>query len=156
MVRAFILTAGLAASGAFLFVSDKSPAASNAVPVQSIITVEARRTHGTEVPALSPGDVTAYEHRERLAVTELVALQGENADLQLFVLIDDSSDSSLGSSFGELRSFIDAQPARTAIGLGYMRNGMVELRQDLTADHSRAAQALRVPLSSAERAHIWH
>ncbi len=149
MVRAFILTAGLAASGAFLFVSDKSPAASNAVPVQSIITVEARRTHGTEVPALSPGDVTAYEHRERLAVTELVALQGENADLQLFVLIDDSSDSSLGSSFGELRSFIDAQPARTAIGLGYMRNGMVELRQDLTADHSRAAQALRVPLSSA-------
>jgi hypothetical protein len=148
MVRAFILTAGLAASAAF-FVSDKSPAASNAVPVQSIITVEARRTQGTEVPALSPGDVMAYEHRESLRVTELVALQGENADLQLFVLIGDSSDSSLGSRFGELRSFINAQPARTAIGLGYMRNGMVDLRQDLTADHSRAAQALRIPFSSA-------
>ncbi len=149
MVRALVLTAGLATSGLFLFVS-KSQTSPNPVPVQAIITVEARHTHGYEVPALQPGDVMAYEHRDRLPVTELVALQGENAGIQLFVLIDDSSDWTLGPQLADLHRFIEAQPAATAIGVGYMRNGTVEMSQDFTTDHSRAAGALRVPFSSAE------
>ena len=71
-----VLTAGLATSGLFLFVSNKPQTSSKPVPVQAIVTVEARHTRGDEVPALQPGDVIASEHRVRLPVTELVPLQG--------------------------------------------------------------------------------
>jgi len=34
----------------------------------------------------------------------------------------------------------------TAVGVGYMRNATVQLAQDLTSDHAKAANALRPPL----------
>jgi len=40
---------------------------------------------------------------------------------------------------------MQAQPATTQIGVGYIRNGMVAVTQTLTADHERAAKALRTP-----------
>src|SRR5262249_50222292 len=42
----------------------------------------------------------------------------------------------------------DEQPASTAIGVGYMRNGMVAISQDLTKDHALAKKALRLPLGA--------
>jgi len=89
-----------------------------------------------------------YEHNKRLAVTNLEPLQGERARLDLFILIDDSTEAKVGSQFGDLRHFIQGQPATAAIGIGYMRNGMVDTTQDFTADHIRAASALRVPLGA--------
>ncbi len=55
---------------------------------------------------------------------------------------------SLGSQLNDLRQFIETQPAATVIGVGYMRNAMVEVVQNLSLDHSKAAQALRLPLGS--------
>lgn len=40
-------------------------------------------------------------------------------------------------------------PAQTAVGIGYMRNTTIEIVQDLTANHSDAAKALRLPLTYA-------
>ena len=46
----------------------------------------------------------------------------------------------------DLRQFIEAQPAATSVGVGYMRNCTVEIAQQLTKDRSKAAAALRLPL----------
>jgi len=116
------------------------------VPVQMIVTVEAR--HGKEVPALNRGDVMALQKNERLQVTDLVPCQNEHAALELYILLDDASDMSLGSQLDELRQFIETQPAATAIGIGYMRNGTGGVVQELTTDHAKAAKALRLPLGS--------
>ncbi len=51
-------------------------------------------------------------------------------------------------NWGDLRSFIEAQPAATSVGIAYMRNGMAEVIRNLTANHQDAAKALRLPLSS--------
>jgi hypothetical protein len=118
------------------------------VPVQTILTVEARHDNNKNVPALKREDVMAYERQERFEVSELVPLTGENAGMELFLLIDDASSTSLGSQLGDLRGFIETQPAATAVGVSYMRNGTVETLQNLTTDHGRAAQALRLPQSS--------
>jgi hypothetical protein len=134
----------LAASSVFLIAQEK--AATPTAPVQMIVTVEAR--HGKEVPVLSQGDVLVFQKSQRLRVTNLVALQGDRAALELYLLIDDASSSSLGSQFNDLRHFIDSQPAATSIGIGYLRNGTVEIIQNLTPDHARAAKALRLPLGS--------
>lgn len=142
----FLFVAGLVLGGALLLAQNQTHASRDLVPVQTIVTVEAR--HGKEVPSVSREDIMAYERKERLPVTDLVPLQGDKADLQLFFLLDDASNTSLGSQFGDIRQFIEAQPATTAIGIGYMQHGTVNILQDLTTDHGRAARALRLPVWS--------
>jgi hypothetical protein len=142
----------LAAFAACLFsahlsgAENKTSASSGEVPVQMVVTVEAR--HATEVPSLKSEDFLAYRGHERLRVTDVVPLQGEHAALELFLLIDDASSSSLGSQIGDLRKFVEAQPATTAIGIGYMRNGTFSVVQNFTGDHAGAAQTVRLPFSS--------
>jgi hypothetical protein len=45
----------------------------------------------------------------------------------------------------DIRQFINAQPATTAIGVAYMRNGIADVLQNPTNDHAQAAKALRLP-----------
>ncbi len=114
------------------------------VPAHMVVTVEAR--HGSDVPVINREDVMVYEGKDRTQVTDWVPSQGSNAGLELFLLIDDASSTDLGSQLADLRRFIDSQPATTAIGVGYMRNGTVAIAQNLTTDHAQAAKALRLPL----------
>jgi hypothetical protein len=86
--------------------------------------------------------------KQRLRVSDLVSSRDEHAALELYILIDDGSGASLGPQLGDLRQFIETQPASTSIGIGYMRNGTVQVVQSLTADHPTAAQNLRLPLGS--------
>ena len=75
-------------------------------------------------------------------------LVGDSADLQLFILLDDSTrSSSLGIQLPELKRFVESLPATTQVAIGYMRNGSFGLVQGFTADHQKAAGSLRLPLS---------
>jgi len=127
-------------------VESRVPAAST-VPVHMVVTAEAR--HGTDVPVIKREDVTVNQGRERVQVTDWVPLEGEHAALQLFVLVDDASGATLGAQLEDLRRFILSQPPSTAIGVGYMRDGTVDILQNLTGDHALAAKALRLPLGTA-------
>ncbi len=111
-----------------------------------VVTVEAR--HGSSMPDISREDVMVYEGRDRDKVTAWLPTQGDHAGLELFVLLDDSSNLSLGSQLEEIRQFISAQPATTKIGVAYMQNGSAQVTQDLTNDHLLAAKALRLPLGN--------
>jgi len=127
-------------------VESRVPAAST-VPVHMVVTAEAR--HGTDVPVITREDVTVNQGRERVQVTDWVPLEGEHAALQLFVLVDDASGATLGAQLEDLRRFILSQPPSTAIGVGYMRDGTVDILQNLSGDHALAAKALRLPLGTA-------
>jgi hypothetical protein len=116
------------------------------VPVHMVVTVEAR--HGGQVPVVRHEDVTVYQGRNRAQVTDWVPLQGERAGLQLFVLLDDSLDTSIGSQLEDLRQFILSQPPTTLVAVGYMRDGTVDTTQNFTDDHVQAAKALRLPLGN--------
>jgi hypothetical protein len=118
-------------------------ASSTGPPVHMVVTVEPR--HGSNVPVINREDVMVYQGRDRAKVTDWLALQGEHAGLQLFILIDDSANTSLGSQLEDVRQFINAQPATTAIGVAYMRNGIADVLQNPTNDHAQAAKALRLP-----------
>jgi len=141
-----LLFIGCLATGLSLSAYDKVPTASGLV--QTTITVEARHDHEKDVPSLQKGDVVAYERHERLQVTDLVRLQGGNAGLELFFLLDDASSMTLGSQLGDVRNFIEARPPQTLVGIAYLRNGTAQILRDLTTNHSDAAKALRLPLSS--------
>jgi hypothetical protein len=101
------------------------------------------------MPDVTRDDVIVRENNNRLQVTGWTPARGHNAGLDLFLLIDDASDTSLGSQLDDLRSFINAQPQTTAVGVGYMRNGTVQITQNFTNDHEQAAKAVRLPMGSS-------
>jgi hypothetical protein len=121
-------------------------AAGNGVPAHLVVTVEPH--HGSDVPTVHREDVMVYEGKDRDPVTEWIPARGEHADLELFVLLDDGSDASLGTQLEDLRKFIGGQPSSTKIGIAYMRNGTARVEQDLTTDHAQAAKALRLPIGA--------
>jgi VWFA-related protein len=117
------------------------------VPVR--MTVTASALGDRPVPEVKREDVTVRQRRNRMQVTKWQAARGDAAGLDLFLLIDDSSDTSLGSQLNDLRAFINAQPPSTSIGVGYMRNATVQILQNFTSDHSLAANAIRLPTGNA-------
>ncbi len=124
--------------------SAHEPDSATEVPVHMVVTVKAR--HGGQVPVVAANDVKVYQRDKQDAVASWLPLQGDRAGLQLFILIDETSRDSVSLQFKTIEKFIDEQPATTAIGIGYMRNGMVATAQELTQDHALAEKALRLPL----------
>ena len=116
-----------------------------AIPTQMVITVHSARG-GSPPENLDARDLTVLRGNTRASVVRLQRLVGDLADMQLFVLLDDSTrSSSLGIQLPELKSFLDSLPATTQVAIGYMRNGTFALAQPFTADHQQAASALRLP-----------
>jgi hypothetical protein len=119
------------------------------VPVQMVVTVEPLNEGDTTVADLSRDGVQVRLGSDTPRVTGWIPSRGEAAGLQLFILIDDTSDTSLGSQLDEIRRFIEAQPATTWIAVGYMRNAVVGVTQNFTTDHAQAAKMVRLPLGSS-------
>ena len=120
---------------------------SGGVPANMVVTVESR--HGEHPPTVEREDVMVYQGKTRNKVTSWVPAQGDHAQLELFLLLDDSSGPSLGSQLGDIRQFIEAQPATTEVGVAYMQNGTAQIVQNLTEDHAQAVKSLRLPLGIA-------
>ncbi len=117
------------------------------VPVR--MTVTASVANDKRMPEISQQDIVVKQGKQRLNVNEWIPATGNNAGLDLFILIDDASDPSLGMQLDDLRTFINAQPSTTSVGVGYMRNATVQIAQNFTTDHAAAAKSLRLPLGNA-------
>lgn len=100
-------------------------------------------------PEVTRDDIVVKQGKTVLPVTGWTPARGDRAGLDLFILLDDASDSSVASQFDDLRAFIKSQPASTSVGVGYMRNGVVDIAQNFTSDHDLAAKALRLPFANS-------
>lgn len=111
-----------------------------------VVITDAGQRSDSEVPRLKQDDVKVKQGKTFLQVTQLIPAQGDNAALQLMILIDDTlNTSTVGNNLNDLREFIKAQPGSTVIGIGYMSNAGVNMIQNFTADHELAAKAVRLP-----------
>ncbi|MFY9949625.1 MAG: hypothetical protein WAK27_13090 [Candidatus Sulfotelmatobacter sp.] len=116
-------------------------------PVQMTVTVRVLGKN-KRMPEVHREDIIVRQGKDRLKVTGWTPVGGDRDSLDLFILIDDAARMSVSSQFADLREFIDSLPKTTSVGVGYMRNGTVQVAQDLTTDHRQAAKALRIPLGS--------
>lgn len=132
----------LALSGQILGAQEK--AAPSTAQVHVVITDMALRSD-SEVPRLRPDEIKVKQGKTFLQVTQLIPAQGDNAALQLLILIDDTLDPVLGGNLNDIKEFIKAQPPSTVIGIGYMSNAGVNIVQNFTADHDLAVKAVRLP-----------
>jgi hypothetical protein len=117
---------------------------SSTVQVHMVITDQAF-SDDSEIPALRPDNVQVKQRKNVLKVEQLIPAKGDNAALQLFILIDDTCDPGIGTNLNDIRDFINAQPASTVVGVAYMSNATIQITQNFTADHALAAKAVRLP-----------
>jgi hypothetical protein len=115
-----------------------------AVPVHIVIT-DAALEGNAAPPRLDVSAVKVKQGKNYLKVTQVVPARGDAATLQLFILIDDTLDTSIGNNLQDLKAFITAQPASTQFGVGYMSNATFQLAQNFTPDHNAALKAIRLP-----------
>jgi hypothetical protein len=121
-----------------LLTSAQSPAP--AVPVRMLVSVG--HYHSDRSPTLRRDDLIVTLHDELIRVTNLTPLRGERGALQLFALIDNCSNWEPGYRFEELRRFILSQPSTTAVGVANIQDGRLQVAENPTKDHERAAKAL--------------
>jgi len=130
-----------------LTLSPLTLAAQQRAQVHLVVTAES--TNDQNSPAdLDRHSVLVKQGKDRLQVSDWIPARGDQAGLQLFILIDDTCASSLGVQLDDLRAFIKAQPATAGVAIGYMRNANVTIVQEFTADHDKAAGAVRLPMAS--------
>jgi len=122
----------------------EKPAPTGIVQVHLVITAEGLNENN-EVPVLTAANVQVSQGKSMLKVASILPARDTNAALQLFVLIDDTCDTSIGNNLNDLRDFINAQPASTMVGVAYMSNATIQVVQNLTADHALATKAVRLP-----------
>jgi hypothetical protein len=142
----FVLVIVILGSISVAEAQEKESATAPAVPARMTVTLSA--VGDRPMPEVSLQDVKVKQGNERVRVTGWQPARGERAGLDLFILIDDASDSSLGSQLNDLRDMINAQPPTTSVGIGYMRNATVDIVQNFTTDHAQAAKAVRLPTGS--------
>jgi hypothetical protein len=130
--------------GAQIVSAQENPGTSGGTLVHMVITDQALRDN-VEVPILRPENVQIKQGKNLLKVEQVIPARGDNAALQLFILIDDTCDSGIGNSLNDIRDFINAQPPTTVVGVAYMSNATVQIAQNFTADHAAAAKAIRLP-----------
>jgi hypothetical protein len=109
-----------------------------------VVTVEG--SHGAAPPDVSKDTVSVEVNRHPAAVENWVPLRGDQANLELYIVIDDGEDTDLGLQYKSLKAFIAEQPAATKIGLAYLRNGAANIVAPLTTDREQVAKAMRLPL----------
>ena len=111
------------------------------VDVQMIVTSADHVNH--RPPALKAGDLKIAD----ATVTGLIPFKS-GRELELFILIDDSANYDFDGKLQELRRFVTSQPAPVSIGVAFIREGTLDVVEQPTRDHQRAAQALRATSGS--------
>jgi len=140
----WVVVLGAVGFGVCTVHSQEKTGAASTVQVHMVITDQAVRDD-SEVPILRPENVQVKQGRTSFKVDHLIPARGDNAALQLFILIDDTCDTGIGNSLNDLRDFINAQPATTVVGVAYMSNASIQIAQNFTADHAAVAKAIRLP-----------
>ena len=120
---------------------------SGAGPVQvHVVITDVGLKADAEPPRLRQDEVKVKQGKTFLQVTQLIPAQGENAALQLMILIDDTLNTQeVGNNLNDVKEFIKAQPPSTVVAVGYMSNATVNILQNFTADHEHAIKAIRLP-----------
>ncbi len=120
-----------------------------APPSSAQIVVTAVPDHGVTPPKnLGPDDISVSIDKTQARVVGSQPLTGDLANMQLFILLDDSTrSSSLSLQLQDLKKFVSSLPPTTQVAVGYMQNGTFSKDQGFTSDHQTAANALRLPYS---------
>src|SRR5215472_5063784 len=122
----------------------KAPAGS--VPVTTVVTALGPKY--TAPPAVGQSDISVYVEKEKQTVDSWIPAQGDKANLELAIVIDDSDRIDLGIQINDITSFIKSQPKTCGVGVFYALNGTVQAASQFSTDHEAVAKTVRMPFGN--------
>jgi len=111
------------------------------------LVVTAKGHDGTPPPEVMRDDISVEVNKRPARVQDWVPLRGDQANLDLYIVIDDGEDTDLALQYASLKEFINGQPPATRVGLAYLQNGSARIAAPLTADRPSLEKAFRLPLA---------
>jgi hypothetical protein len=114
------------------------------VPITTVVTALGPKY--TAPPAISQGDVSVYSGKDKQNVIAWVPAQGDKANLELAIVIDDSDRIDIGNQISDIASFIKSQPKSCGVAVFYASNGTVQAASQFSTDHEAVAKSVRLPL----------
>jgi hypothetical protein len=110
--------------------------------VQTIVTVM-NKNDKEAPPPVQEKDFKVEVNGKSANINELNPLRGTG--LEMVVLIDGSSRTSLGRQLDDISKFVQSLPPNAAVGIAYMENGRASFAQALTTDKAKALNSLHLP-----------
>ncbi len=144
--RALFLVTALAVLGGLARLAPRALAQSGSAPLKMIVTAES--LHGGTPPSVPQNDVLLFMNGRHIPVLAWRPLSAAHTRRQLYLVLDEELPNTIGIQFSELKRFIREQPADTAVGIAYMRNGGIQLAHPPSTDHAAVASSLRLPLKT--------
>ena len=96
---------------------------------------------------MSVGTLSLTNAKTNAKTNETEALRVQ-APLNIAILVQDDLISRVANELGVTRDFIRSLPAGSRVMVGYITAGSLQVRQPFTTDLNRAANSLRIPISS--------
>lgn len=115
------------------------------------ITIRLKGNDAAQRELQQIGELTVREDGEEQKILSIRAY-GTETPISVAILIQDDVVTSISNEIKPLGEFIRRLPRGSRVMVGYIRSGSLQVRQKFTADLERAAEALRVPIGSANAA----
>jgi hypothetical protein len=109
----------------------------------AIITILPKRD-GDPAPSVSAASASIKINGRDAKVGNLVPFPADGG-VELVLLIDSSSRSSLGTQMQEIERFVNGLPPNIKAVVGYMQNGNTQLAGHLSTDHGEVLRGLHLP-----------
>ncbi len=114
------------------------------IPV-SIFTKEELEKNRTD-EFIEAGNIVVKEDKEDQEIISIRSVS--NQPLALAILIQDDLSSNFNLQLKDIAKFIKTLPKGSRVMVGYIRGGSMQIRQKFTRDLDKAADSLRIVLSS--------
>lgn len=114
---------------------------------QAIVTVLPKQKNAA-APDISQQNIKVEVNGKTSQVTNWHPLRGDQAPVELVVLIDDGARTSLGREFDDITHFIQSLPPNVKAAFAWMENGRAVMATPLSADHARVLQGLHLPVAT--------
>jgi hypothetical protein len=116
---------------------------------QAVVTV-LPKSEGQQVPSsVMQQDLSVKVNGKNARVTHWAPFQTPNNQIELVLLIDSASRSSLGRQMDDIAQFVSTLPPNVKAGIAYMVNGQADFVAPLTSDHELILKNLHLPGGSA-------
>ena len=138
-----VCTAALALLAGPAFTQSESQ--SNQGHGQAVVTVLPKHDGDVLPASVTEQDLAVKVNGKNAKVTAWAPFQSPHNGIELVLMIDNSSRSSLGRQMEELAHFISTMPPNVNIAVAYMENGRAMLAGPLSADRALVSGELHLP-----------
>ena len=110
---------------------------------RAVITVLPAQKNG-DVNQIPSQDLKLKVNGKNSAVTSFTPLKEENSPVELVLLIDGGTRTSLGNQFSDIQAFVKEMPPSTRMAIAYMENGRAAFASQLSSNAADVLKGLRL------------